>query len=852
MSSIDSCVNRSCSNNQSSSLVVICVDFLLKHKNNLSPILNKILDYFFFNMDTGVDRHTPAGGDSQDEDNNIVNEQPIEISSDSSDGGEEAESDESESDLDTDSDVSVINSVSDSNESHNDKRLEHEFETLLMMPSKGYKQYMRLWHIAVKLDEFGKMVEAIDELEKFGAIPSHIWLKYLTTRQTANEDPYITNYYTKALSSYYDVELAEFIVKSLEEKPLVEHQEMWINLLADYGIERVDFIAKFRSLLSGISDNDQAAEIEKTLSAQCVTWNCNEDQSLEFGQIIEEFKQKLKTSGGNSSWLQEMFILRIDTLTIDKNIKIALIKLIFERSLAKYPMDSGLWLDYIAYMQKPIEPNSVEENYTQINDGYLKSKPLELIERALMSQPSVKLNHNYLQLMEQNQYSLEKIDEKLNRHFDRIERYMEQTVELQLDYLAYRVRNTNCQDEEQANALRVAFRHVWDRLSDQYGEMADTGYEVLQLYALVEYAQLKSPSNGAAIWSEIFSYPGNSKKSYLWLAYAQMESEHNGGHKIRTVLQQALMALPAEVEGITDLYRRYERCFGTSATIADCQAYCKQMQERTFIPSRRRSTTFALGRRQQTPFQSNADRKHLPPAKKSIIRESLPPKKPLPSAKKNTQKKPTADEPKAPSFFKYATHLEANKIFIKNLYAKCSKEDLTEAFQEFGTIKDVRLVFKQNQWFKGFAYIEYELPEEAQKAVEGGDGLEIGGQKIVVAISNPPVRGAGGFATTAAGESTGTAALGDGRKAEKRRFPTTLIPTKLVMQEVKRRKKLELDEADAMATDTSLDANGKSSDANGKQALNDNENESTAKSVNESAPAAAPKSNDDFRKLFNI
>jgi len=57
----------------------------------------------------------------------------------------------------------------------------------------------------------------------------------------------------------------------------------------------------------------------------------------------------------------------------------------------------------------------------------------------------------------------------------------------------------------QANALRVAFRHVWDRLSEQYGEMADTSYEVLQLYALVEYAQLKSPSNGAAIWSEIFS-----------------------------------------------------------------------------------------------------------------------------------------------------------------------------------------------------------------------------------------------------------------------------------------------------------------------------------------------------------
>lgn len=53
--------------------------------------------------------------------------------------------------------------------------------------------------------------------------------------------------------------------------------------------------------------------------------------------------------------------------------------------------------------------------------------------------------------------------------------------------------------------LRAAFRRTWDRLSEQYGELADTNYEVLQLWALVEYSQLNSPSNGAAIWGEILS-----------------------------------------------------------------------------------------------------------------------------------------------------------------------------------------------------------------------------------------------------------------------------------------------------------------------------------------------------------
>lgn len=35
-----------------------------------------------------------------------------------------------------------------------------------------------------------------------------------------------------------------------------------------------------------------------------------------------------------------------------------------------------------------------------------------------------------------------------------------------------------------------------------------------------------------------------------------------------------------------------------------------------------------------------------------------------------------------------------------------------------------------NNRFKGIAFIEYELPEEADRAVAGGNDLEIGGQKV--------------------------------------------------------------------------------------------------------------------------
>lgn len=107
--------------------------------------------------EANVSEHINApAGDGDGQDDNIVNEQPIEISSDSSDvgdgvGGGENEVDESgsERDLDSDSDVSIINSVSDSSESHNDERLEDKFQTILSMPFKEYKLYMQLCHTAL-------------------------------------------------------------------------------------------------------------------------------------------------------------------------------------------------------------------------------------------------------------------------------------------------------------------------------------------------------------------------------------------------------------------------------------------------------------------------------------------------------------------------------------------------------------------------------------------------------------------------------------------------------------------------------------------------------------------------------
>jgi len=60
---------------------------------------------------------------------------------------------------------------------------------------------------------------------------------------------------------------------------------------------------------------------------------------------------------------------------------------------------------------------------------------------------------------------------------------------------------------------------------------------------------------------------------------------------------------------------------------------------------------------------------------------------------------------------------------------------LEEIFSTFGKIKDIEFGNdKAKPWInKGFAYIEYETPEEAQNAMKHMDGGQIDGQEITAA-----------------------------------------------------------------------------------------------------------------------
>jgi len=79
--------------------------------------------------------------------------------------------------------------------------------------------------------------------------------------------------------------------------------------------------------------------------------------------------------------------------------------------------------------------------------------------------------------------------------------------------------------------------------------------------------------------------------------------------------------------------------------------------------------------------------------------------------------------------------MSGKKIFIGNLSYKTKEADLIDAFKKCGKVIDAKVVRKMNGLSKGFGFVEYEKEEDALKAVEELDKLEIYDRPINVQLS---------------------------------------------------------------------------------------------------------------------
>ena len=91
----------------------------------------------------------------------------------------------------------------------------------------------------------------------------------------------------------------------------------------------------------------------------------------------------------------------------------------------------------------------------------------------------------------------------------------------------------------------------------------------------------------------------------------------------------------------------------------------------------------------------------------------------------------------------------SNKLFVGNLSFNTTENDLNDAFAQFGTVTETNLMMdRMTNRPRGFGFVTMASAEDAQKAIDGLNGKDMGGRALTVNIAKPreerPAGGGGG------------------------------------------------------------------------------------------------------------
>ena len=92
-----------------------------------------------------------------------------------------------------------------------------------------------------------------------------------------------------------------------------------------------------------------------------------------------------------------------------------------------------------------------------------------------------------------------------------------------------------------------------------------------------------------------------------------------------------------------------------------------------------------------------------------------------------------------------------NKLYVGNLPYSFSDSDMQQAFGQFGSVSSAKVMMDRDTGrSKGFGFVEMGSDAEAQAAIAGMNGQNMGGRDLVVnearpMEARPPRSGGGGF-----------------------------------------------------------------------------------------------------------
>lgn len=88
----------------------------------------------------------------------------------------------------------------------------------------------------------------------------------------------------------------------------------------------------------------------------------------------------------------------------------------------------------------------------------------------------------------------------------------------------------------------------------------------------------------------------------------------------------------------------------------------------------------------------------------------------------------------------------AKKMYVGNLSYDTTDSSLQQMFEAFGTVLSAQIIMDRDSGrSKGFGFVEMDSSQEAQAAIDGLNGKEVGGRPLTVNEAKPREdRGGGG------------------------------------------------------------------------------------------------------------
>jgi len=90
-----------------------------------------------------------------------------------------------------------------------------------------------------------------------------------------------------------------------------------------------------------------------------------------------------------------------------------------------------------------------------------------------------------------------------------------------------------------------------------------------------------------------------------------------------------------------------------------------------------------------------------------------------------------------------------NKLYVGNLSYETTDADLTKMFEPFGVVRSAQVIMDRDTGrSKGFGFVEMGTDQEAQAAIAGLGGKQVGGRSLTVNEAKPREdrpRGGGGY-----------------------------------------------------------------------------------------------------------